>query len=505
VSAPHAVVGSVIQLARRWTLGPQIGQGGFGGVFAATADDGSPAAVKLVRKAPGASRELLLVEGVAGARNIVPMLDSGETADAYVIVMPLAEQSLQDRLDAAGGPLPLEDALAVLTDVATALADLDGRVVHRDLKPANVLLVDGAWCLADFGISRYADATTAPDTRRMAMSPPYAAPERWRAARATAAADVYAVGVMAFQLLSGDLPFPGPGWEDFHDQHLHAEPPALATASPRLAALIEECLYKAPEARPVPANLLARLQKAAESTPTPGMAALAGAYQRHAEQRRADEVAASRAETEQERRRQLADSAGRSLQRTSTAMLETVTDLAPGAVVRRRTEGWSVELNGVQVGLSTSIPIDDVNWGQWPPPFDIIAAATISVVIPADRSGYAGRSHSLFYCDAQRPGVYGWFETAFMDTPFRRRVGPGQDPFALHPADPLRNGEAVGKALANAITHYQVAWPFTELVTGEAKEFIDRWVGWFAAGLEGQLSRPSTMPERPPEGSWRRS
>jgi eukaryotic-like serine/threonine-protein kinase len=186
-------------------------------------------------------------------------------------------------------------------------------------------------------------------------------------------------------------------------------------------------------------------------------------------------------------------------------MLETVTDLAPGAVVRRRTEGWSVELNGVQVGLSTSIPIDDVNWGQWPPPFDIIAAATISVVIPADRSGYAGRSHSLFYCDAQRPGVYGWFETAFMDTPFRRRVGPGQDPFALHPADPLRNGEAVGKALANAITHYQVAWPFTELVTGEAKEFIDRWVGWFAAGLEGQLSRPSTMPERPPEGSWRRS
>ncbi|WP_324273784.1 protein kinase domain-containing protein [Blastococcus brunescens] len=155
-----------------------------------------------------------------------------ETADAYVIVMPLAEESLQDRLDAAGGPLPLEDALAVLTDVATALADLDGRVVHRDLKPANVLLVDGAWCLADFGISRYADATTAPDTRRMAMSPPYAAPERWRAARATAAADVYAVGVMAFQLLSGDLPFPGPGWEDFHDQHLHAEPPALATASP---------------------------------------------------------------------------------------------------------------------------------------------------------------------------------------------------------------------------------------------------------------------------------
>ncbi|WP_442868297.1 protein kinase domain-containing protein [Bradyrhizobium sp. CCBAU 53415] len=59
--------------------------------------------------------------------------------------------------------------------------------------------MDGKWCLSDFGISRYAEATTAADTQKYSLSPPYAAPERWRAERAIAAADVYALGVMAFE------------------------------------------------------------------------------------------------------------------------------------------------------------------------------------------------------------------------------------------------------------------------------------------------------------------
>lgn len=160
--------GDVIQLSGRWTLGEQLGKGGFGRVFAATAEDGTPAAAKLVPKEPGASREMLFVDlaAVAGVvRNVVPVLDSGETDSHYVIVMPLAAESLRDRFEAAGGPMPVEEALAALTDVAAALADLDGRVVHRDLKPENVLLVDGAWCLADFGISRYTEAATATDSR----------------------------------------------------------------------------------------------------------------------------------------------------------------------------------------------------------------------------------------------------------------------------------------------------------------------------------------------------
>ena len=182
--------GDVIELSERWTLGVQLGKGGFGRVFAATASDGTAAAVKLVPKEPGASREMLFVElaAVEGVRDVVPVLDSGDTDDEHIIVMPMAEQSLRDRLEAAGGPLSLEQAITALTDVAAALAALDGRVVHRDIKPENVLLIDGARCLADFGISRYTEAATATATHEWAMSTPYAAPGRWRSERATAAA-----------------------------------------------------------------------------------------------------------------------------------------------------------------------------------------------------------------------------------------------------------------------------------------------------------------------------
>lgn len=108
----------------------------------------------------------------------MPILDSGEAGNAWALAMPRAEGSLRAHLDAVGGQLGVEEALTVLTHIATALADIDGRVVHRDLKPENVLLLEGNWCLADFGIAPYAEASTAPDTRKAAMSAAYAAPER---------------------------------------------------------------------------------------------------------------------------------------------------------------------------------------------------------------------------------------------------------------------------------------------------------------------------------------
>src|SRR5258708_3437668 len=94
--------------------------------------------------------------------------------------MPRADKSLRQHLTDLSEPLEITEGVAILTDIATALSDIDSRIVHRDLKPENVLLLDGAWCLADFGISRYAEASTAPDTQKYSLSPPYAGPERWR-------------------------------------------------------------------------------------------------------------------------------------------------------------------------------------------------------------------------------------------------------------------------------------------------------------------------------------
>ncbi|MFE7560821.1 protein kinase [Kitasatospora sp. NPDC057500] len=98
----------------------------------------------------------------AGARNVVPVIDQGEHDGQWAIVMPRADKSLGQHLAESGGTLPLDEVVQVLRDVAAALADLDGDVVHCDLKPANILLLDGVWCLADFGMARITDAPEAP-------------------------------------------------------------------------------------------------------------------------------------------------------------------------------------------------------------------------------------------------------------------------------------------------------------------------------------------------------
>src|SRR5262249_29349770 len=151
---------------------------------------------------------------------------------------PRAEKSLRQYMNELGRPLELSAAITVLSDIATALNDIDGQIVHRDLKPENVLLLGGSWCLADFGISRYAEASTAPDTQKYALSPPYAAPERWRNERAGSSTDIYSFGVTAFEVLTGAAPFEGPTLEDFREQHLHAEAPDIASAPAGFRALV---------------------------------------------------------------------------------------------------------------------------------------------------------------------------------------------------------------------------------------------------------------------------
>jgi hypothetical protein len=487
-----------IQGRKLWTLSDRLGGGGFGQVFRAQSDDGEQAAAKLVPKAPGAERELLF-EQLSGVPNVVPIIDTAETDVAWVLVMPLAERSLADEL-AQRGPLPLDEALVALLDIATALSALEGQVVHRDLKPQNVLLLDGNWCLADFGIARYAEASTAPDTRKFAMSLPYAAPERWRGERATSATDVYALAVIAHEVLSGDRPFPGPTDHQFREQHLHAEPPPLQNATSRLAALVEECLFKAPQSRPTPTNLLARLRKAGEASRLPGASSVAAANRAAVAQAAEAAAAHSREQTEQERRAELATAAQAQLKAVSAELLDVLTLEAPAATVTHMPgRGWKSTLGHASIGLSQPVSAAKGDWGGWQPPaIDVISHATISIIIPANRYGWAGRSHSLWYCDAKQEGEYGWFETAFMNTPMLHQAPGGQDPFALTP------GEQSAKALWAGMAEYQVAWPFTRLVVGELEELVDRWLGWFAAAAEGSLQRPSTMPERAPEGSWRR-
>jgi eukaryotic-like serine/threonine-protein kinase len=486
-----------LELNRGWELGERIAGGGFATVYRAESDDAEAAVVKLIPKAPGADRELLFVD-LHDARNVVPVIDSGETEAHYAIVMPEAEKSLRTHLEEAGGSLPVSETIAVLSDIARALVDLESHVVHRDLKPENVLLLRGAWCVADFGISRYADATTAPDTRKFAMTPPYAAPEQWRGDHATPATDIYAVGVIGYEALAGVRPFPGPEPSDYRDQHLHQDPPPLTAAPSRLASIIEECLYKAPGARPAAANLLARLERAASDTSSAGASRLLEAHRadvgRRAEQARNASLAAS----ETERRSGLFDAAGHTFERIGDAVRAFVVDNAPNTSVNtNRFGGFEMVLGQGGLWLVAPTQSGPQHFGlKGPSLFDVIAHASIGVGQPATARGYEGRSHSLWYCDAQEEGRYGWYETSFMVTPMPG-AAPSVNPFALPP-----DSRSAG-ALAPGMAEAQVAWPFTRLEVDELGEFTDRWADWFGATTDASLQPPMMMPERAAEGTWR--
>ena len=489
--------GTLVRLSTTWTVGAELGSGGFGRVFEVEGGPG-PSVIKFIPKQPGAERELLF-EDLTGVRNVVPVLESGEHEDFWVIVMPRADMSLRQHLDSLGGACTLAEALPILVDIATALVDLSGKIVHRDLKPGNVLYLDGHWCLADFGISRYAEASTAPDTHKWSFTAPYAAPERWRAEHATEATDIYSLGVVAYEMVSRGLPFAGPSTEDFREQHLFATPNPLSGVPFGFATIVDECLFKSPATRPAAGGLLMRLLKQKNAPITGALAALTAAN--HAEVQRLAESdrKASAEATEAEIRAERVKASRITLARIAATLYDTIVEGAPAVKASSGAEpGWSIQLGDAKLSFSSSRERPG-RWGDWEAPiFAVDASAFIDLRIPETRDGYEGRSHSLWFGDIQEAGSFGWYETAFMVTPLMGERRP-HDPFALAPSEPA------AKAVWNGMAEYQVAWPFTRVDPDSMDEFIDRWVAWFARAATGQLGHPFQMPERSAQGTWRRA
>ena len=482
-----------------WQVGKQLASGGFGHVYKAQSADGKPAVVKFVPKDPGADREFLFKE-LADIPNVVPILDKGEWDNYWVIAMPEADKSLRDYMKEKSGPLALDKALQVFIDITKALAAMEKpKIVHRDVKPDNILLLDNQWCLADFGISRYAEATTAPDTRKHAWSPPYTAPERWQGTRADNATDVYALGVVIYELLTGRLPFEGPA---FREQHLYDAPQPISDISPKLQSLIEGCLDKSPQARPKPQVLLTQLKVLlAQLT---GNAQPSSSAELQMQQANAAAVAKKAKISQQqliaqdklEQQRQLREAANRSLTRIAKFFDSKVVENAPMSERSGPQPTWSWKLIEAKLSIEPSQPVE-LHPDGWSMLFDVVAYSSIVLRTPP-QSTYAGRSHSLWYCDAQEPGIFRWFQTSFfMSNPVTEHHS-ALVPFALEPK------RDACLALSNVKHTYQPAWPFVAVDQESEDEFIEQWIQWFAAAAQGQLRHPDRLPEQNPNGSWRR-
>jgi serine/threonine-protein kinase len=210
------------RIADRYLLGEQIGRGGTSRVHAALDERlGRRVAVKLlhtdlVQSADPAGRERFLREGPTSAafhhRHAVTVFDAGEDGGDLYIVMQLVDGPSLAEVIANGGPLPVEEATRITGQILEALtaAHASG-IVHRDVKPANILLAaNGDALLTDFGIAKRFDELESSVTRTGTLvgTPRYLSPEQAAGQPAGPASDVYSMGLVLFEMLTGRSPFP---------------------------------------------------------------------------------------------------------------------------------------------------------------------------------------------------------------------------------------------------------------------------------------------------------
>jgi len=259
-------------------LGALLGQGGFAAVFRAH----DPflerdVAIKVLDPSLAVDADLkeqFLHEArtIAAAEHphIVPLYSADSTGELLYLVMRLLPgRSLEDRI--AEGKLPAAEAARIALECARALAAAHAvGVVHRDIKPANILLdANGNATVTDFGIALVTSRPARELLGSTAGTPHYMSPEQSLGERVDGRSDVYALGVVFYEMLTGTCPFPGRNATEVMAQHISAPIPRVSDREPEtpvtLVRLVDRMLTKDPAGRPTAAELVNELTAA--STP----------------------------------------------------------------------------------------------------------------------------------------------------------------------------------------------------------------------------------------------
>lgn len=243
-------------LSDRYVLDERIGRGGMAEVYRAHDRRlGREVAVKVLAphllQEPGAVRQLQReARSAASIRHpgVVAVHDAGSDGDTHYLVMEFVDGPTLSDVLADEGPLPPERAAAVAAAIADAVQAAHERgVIHRDLKPSNVMFdATGDVRVTDFGIAHAATGTTtATDTALLAGSIPYLAPEQARGEEPSPAADLYALGCLLFESVTGRSPFSGSTSAALIAAHLHADPPRPSDVRPGSPPWLDDVVVQA--------------------------------------------------------------------------------------------------------------------------------------------------------------------------------------------------------------------------------------------------------------------
>lgn len=301
-SAPPIAIGAV--LGEKYEIVGVLGEGGTGIVYEARRlQEGDRIALKVIHphllgdaQIRGRFlREAAILRRLQG-KYLCPIIDSGEVADPrheeaslLYMALPKIEGKALDRVIAESSPLALERTLEIITQICAALASAHAQgVIHRDLKPANVILREAPLnqtragtqiTVVDFGMAKIVTGvggtgTTALTQHNMIFgTPEYMAPEQARGDELDARCDVYAVGVMLYEMLTGAVPFRAPTPLGVLTAHLTSVPAPPRTRvpdrgiSPALEAVVLHAIAKSPNDRYATANALMTAIAHARLTP----------------------------------------------------------------------------------------------------------------------------------------------------------------------------------------------------------------------------------------------
>jgi len=259
----------------------QIGRGGMAAVYKAYEDSlARHVAIKVLPEFFAEEKEYRVrfqVEAVAVAKlrhlNIVSVFAYGEeNGQPYIVSEFMDGGTLAERLE---GALPVESVIPLLEPIASALdyAHSQG-VLHRDIKPSNIMMVgeQSTPVLTDFGLAKILESDTITLTGQVLGTPEYMAPELCAGEEAGPSADVYSLGVVAYQMLTGRVPFKGntPGATIISQIHDPLPPPQEVNPDlpPAVAAVLDKVLAKVPEDRYQSAgDFVSALAAATTSTP----------------------------------------------------------------------------------------------------------------------------------------------------------------------------------------------------------------------------------------------